>query len=291
MSTIITIIDIILTLLQILIIANVALAWLPRFNVYIPPYNPVVQFIYRVTEPMLRPFRAYGRVGMLDLSPLLALFTIGLVKQIIRGRSIASIVSLLIVLVIAFTVHEFAHAFVAYRLGDPTARNQGRLSLDPRRHLDVIGTLMVLAVGFGWAKPVPVNPYYLRGNPKTSMAIVAVAGPLSNLALAILAALFVRLIGLDFFPSYASFFIPSPGQLILAFIQLNVVLLFFNLIPIAPLDGFKVLLGFLPSQTAASFRKLEAVGPLILLLLLFFVPGLFTVLVWLPTNYVVSLLI
>jgi Zn-dependent protease len=188
-------------------------------------------------------------------------------------------------------LHEFAHAFVAYRLGDPTAKNQGRLSFDPRRHLDVIGTLMVLAVGFGWAKPVPVNPYYLRGNPKTSMAIVAVAGPLSNLALAILAALSVRLAGQEFFLSYSSFFIPSPRELILIFIQLNVLLLFFNLIPIPPLDGFKVLLGFLPSQTSASLIQWEPVGPLVLLLLLFFVPGLFTVLVWLPTNYVVNLLI
>jgi Zn-dependent protease len=228
---------------------------------------------------------------MLDLSPLMALFMIGLVKQIIHGRSIASIIALVIVLVIAFTVHEFAHAFVAYRLGDPTAKNQGRLSFDPRRHLDVIGTLMVLAVGFGWAKPVPVNPYYLRGNPKTSMAIVAVAGPLSNLALAILAALSVRLAGQEFFLSYSSFFIPSPRELILIFIQLNVLLLFFNLIPIPPLDGFKVLLGFLPSQTSASLIQWEPVGPLVLLLLLFFVPGLFTVLVWLPTNYVVNLLI
>jgi Zn-dependent protease len=291
MNYIITIADILLTILQILIIANVVLTWLPRFNVYVPPYNPLVQFVYRVTEPILRPFRAYGRVGMLDLSPLMALFMIGLVKQIIHGRSIASIIALVIVLVIAFTLHEFAHAFVAYRLGDPTAKNQGRLSFDPRRHLDVIGTLMVLAVGFGWAKPVPVNPYYLRGNPKTSMAIVAVAGPLSNLALAILAALSVRLAGQEFFLSYSSFFIPSPRELILIFIQLNVLLLFFNLIPIPPLDGFKVLLGFLPSQTSASLIQWEPVGPLVLLLLLFFVPGLFTVLVWLPTNYVVNLLI
>jgi Zn-dependent protease len=291
MNYIITIADILLTILQILIIANVVLTWLPRFNVYVPPYHPLAQFVYRVTEPILRPFRAYGRVGMLDLSPLMALFMIGLVKQIIHGRSIASIIALVIVLVIAFTVHEFAHAFVAYRLGDPTAKNQGRLSFDPRRHLDVIGTLMVLAVGFGWAKPVPVNPYYLRGNPKTSMAIVAVAGPLSNLALAILAALSVRLAGQEFFLSYSSFFIPSPRELILIFIQLNVLLLFFNLIPIPPLDGFKVLLGFLPSQTSASLIQWEPVGPLVLLLLLFFVPGLFTVLVWLPTNYVVNLLI
>jgi Zn-dependent protease len=291
MNYIITIADILLTILQILIIANVVLTWLPRFNVYVPPYHPLAQFVYRVTEPILRPFRAYGRVGMLDLSPLMALFMIGLVKQIIHGRSIASIIALVIVLVIAFTLHEFAHAFVAYRLGDPTAKNQGRLSFDPRRHLDVIGTLMVLAVGFGWAKPVPVNPYYLRGNPKTSMAIVAVAGPLSNLALAILAALSVRLAGQEFFLSYSSFFIPSPRELILIFIQLNVLLLFFNLIPIPPLDGFKVLLGFLPSQTSASLIQWEPVGPLVLLLLLFFVPGLFTVLVWLPTNYVVNLLI
>ena len=100
--------------------------------------------------------------------------------------TVAGIISRMVALVIAFSIHEFAHAWTAYRLGDPTAKHMGRLTLNPRAHLDVLGTIMVLIAGFGWAKPVPVNPRNLRHGPVAGMAMVAAAGPLSNLGLAVI---------------------------------------------------------------------------------------------------------
>lgn len=171
------------------------------------------------------------------------------------NRSPEEILALLIVLIPAFSVHEFAHALMAYRLGDPTAKNLGRLTLNPLKHLDVLGTLMVLVVGFGWAKPVPVNPSNLRGG-RGSLALVAVVGPLSNLAMAIVVALLWRVSG------YAG------GEfvryLILSFVWLNVALLFFNLIPVAPLDGFKVAVGWLPEALAMRWARTAQTGPLVL---------------------------
>jgi Zn-dependent protease len=226
---------------------------------------------------------------MIDLSPIIAFFLISLIQNFMLGRSIAQTIAFAIVLVIAFSVHEFAHAWVAYQLGDPTAKNQGRLTLDPRKHLDVLGSIMVLAMGFGWAKPVPVNPYYLRNGPKAGMAMVAAAGPLSNLILAIIAAIPVRLELIGTY--YTSQYFPNPQQIFFTFIWLNVVLLVFNLLPIAPLDGFKVVAGLLPYPTSESFRKLEPVGPLILLLLLFFGGGVFVSLITGPTNFLVGFLV
>jgi Zn-dependent protease len=271
-----------------IILARVLLSWLPMFGVRIDPYNPIINFVYRITDPVLRPLQRYSRVGMIDLSPLIAFFLISLIQNFLVGRSIAQTIAFALVLVVAFTVHEFAHAWAAYRLGDPTAKNQGRLTLDPRRHLDVLGSIMVLAVGFGWAKPTPVNPNYLRNGPKAGMAMVAVAGPLSNLALALVAAvpLKLELVGSYFTSTY----IPNPYQLVFTFVWLNIALLFFNLLPIAPLDGFAVLLGLLPYPASESFRKLERVGPLILLLLIFFGGRIFVALITAPTGFVVRLL-
>jgi Zn-dependent protease len=228
-------------------------------------------------------------MGTMDLSPIIAFFVIGFIQQILGGRSITQPIAFALVLVVAFSVHEFSHAWVAYQLGDPTAKNQGRLTLDPRKHLDVLGSIMVLAVGFGWAKPVPVNPYNLRNGPKAGMAIVAAAGPLSNLALAIIASLPVRLNLVEAY--YTSRFFPNPQELFLTFIWLNVVLLFFNLLPIAPLDGFRVVAGLLPYPTSQSFLKLEPLGPLILLLLIFFGGAFFRTLITGPTDFVVRLLL
>lgn len=272
-----------------IILARVIISWLPMFGVRIDPYHPVVNFINRVTDPVLRPLQRYSRVGMIDLSPLVAFFLVGLIQRFLVGqRSIAQTIALALVLVIAFTAHEFAHAWAAYQLGDPTAKNQGRLTLDPRKHLDVLGSIMVLAVGFGWAKPTPVNPYYLRNGPKAGMAMVAVTGPLSNLILAIIAAVPLKLglIGTH----YTSNYIPNPQQIFFAFVFLNVALFFFNLLPIAPLDGFDVLAGLLPYPTSETFKKLEPFGPLILLLLLFFGGGILVGLIMGPTRLVVTLL-
>jgi Zn-dependent protease len=146
----------------------------------------------------------------------------------------------------------------------------------------------VLAVGFGWAKPVPVNPYYLRNGPKAGMAVVAAAGPLSNLALAFAAAVPLRLGMVESY--YTSAFLPNPQQIVLTFIWLNVVLFVFNLLPIAPLDGFRVVSGLLPYPTSESFRKLEPIGPVILLLLVFLGGRVFNMLITVPTDIVVSLL-
>lgn len=184
------------------------------------------------------------------------------------NRSPEEILAFAIALIPAFTIHEFAHAWMAWRLGDPTAKDLGRLTLNPIKHLDVLGTLMVFVVGFGWAKPVPVNPHNLQGGRK-GMALVAVVGPLSNLALATAVALIWR----------ASGFVG--GEIVvntaLVFIYLNIALLFFNLIPFPPLDGFRVLLGVLPEGLAQQWARFGQVGPMLLFGLILignFIPGL-----------------
>ncbi|MBI2849390.1 MAG: site-2 protease family protein [Chloroflexi bacterium] len=175
-------------------------------------------------------------------------------------------------LLLAITVHEFSHAFASDRLGDPTARSLGRLSLNPLAHLDPLGTLMLLVVGFGWGKPVPVNPNYLRHGDKAGMAMVSFAGPLSNLVTASLFALVVRFRMLPWHPQPYGLW---DGRYILAdlvgsIIILNIVLAIFNLIPIAPLDGFRVLAGIFPRGLYSSMLRLEQYGPAILLTLVAF---------------------
>jgi Zn-dependent protease len=176
------------------------------------------------------------------------------------GRSQEQMIALLIALIPAFTFHEFAHAWVANRLGDPTAKNMGRLTLNPIKHLDVFGILMVLSVGFGWAKPVMVNPANLR-NGRRDMALVAVAGPLTNLLLAVVLALLWRVVGV----SDNRFLV----DVVLTSIGLNVALLFFNLIPLAPLDGFKAVVGWLPDGPSELWARTAQIGPFVLLGLIF----------------------
>jgi len=179
--------------------------------------------------------------------------------------TVAGIISRMVALVIAFSIHEFAHAWTAYRLGDPTAKHMGRLTLNPRAHLDVFGTIMVLIAGFGWAKPVPVNPRNLRHGPVAGMAMVAAAGPLSNLGLAVIFAAIWRMaaptiIGLG----VGAKLIPTPVDLLRELVILNLVLMVFNLIPLAPLDGSSVLRGVLPRQWAYQVERLQPYGPMIL---------------------------
>lgn len=165
-----------------------------------------------------------------------------------------------ITLVIAITVHEFAHAWMADNLGDPTPGRDGRLSLNPLVHLDPLGSLMMVFAGFGWGRPVLTNPSYLRPNPIAGMALVAVAGPLSNLLLALLAAIPVRF-GLLPLSGIS-------GQFMLEFVFLNFILMLFNLLPIAPLDGFKVALGILPPELGIHLQRTQQYGPLILISLI-----------------------
>lgn len=169
-----------------------------------------------------------------------------------------------IALIIAITIHEFSHAFMADRLGDPTPRSQGRLSLNPIRHLDPIGTLLLIFVHFGWGKPVQIDAYNFR-NPKRDELLVSLAGPISNIILAVILSLVIRIIPTNYL------FI----SLIVSIIQFNIVLAIFNLIPIPPLDGAKVLLNSLPSETSALWEdSLNRYGPFILLALVFLpLPG------------------
>lgn len=182
-------------------------------------------------------------------------------------RSIADFISLIVALLIGITVHEFAHAWTADELGDPTSRNQGRLTLNPLAHLDPLGSLMILFAGFGWGKPVPVNPYLLRTDPTVGMALVSFAGPLSNVLTAFLFALPIRF-GL-LHPTFPGRLLPSAWGLVQTIVFLNLILAVFNLIPLAPLDGYKVALAVLPRDWARKWQQLETYGPIILILLVF----------------------
>ena len=197
-----------------------------------------------------------------------------------------------VALLIALTFHEFSHALVADRLGDETPRRMGRLSLNPLAHLDPLGTLMLFLVGFGWGKPVPVNPLQLRGDPRSGMGLVALAGPLANLSLAGLFAVPVRLELVPWDSPLALPLHPDLGAIIAALIGyiilFNLILAIFNFIPIAPLDGFRVLLALLPRNLAYSFERTERYGSIILLLFIFF--GYFTGFLWLFLKYGVNLL-
>ena len=177
-------------------------------------------------------------------------------------------------LIVAITFHEFSHALFATRLGDFTARSLGRLSLNPRAHLDPLGTTMIFIAGFGWGKPVPVNPGLLRTGPRSGMALVSLAGPLSNVVVASLFAIPIKAGLLDSSVLGFSLFRGNTedlaGYVIGSLVFWNLLLAAFNLIPIAPLDGFKVALGILPREAAAHFARLERHGPSILLLIIMF---------------------
>ncbi|MFZ0548547.1 MAG: site-2 protease family protein [Candidatus Promineifilaceae bacterium] len=182
-----------------------------------------------------------------------------------------TIIAFVITALLAFAYHELAHALVADRLGDPTPRSYGRISLNPFVHLDLFGTIMLLLIGFGWAS-TPVSPDRLRGNPRTSMAIVAVAGPVANLLMAIIYAIPI-LIGLVHFAPSGRIF-PSPFSFLYIGIQINVLLMVFNLLPIPPLDGFTILLGLLPAEMAYQLAPLRQSGFIILLVVIFLLPNI-----------------
>ncbi len=201
----------------------------------------------------------------------------------------STLIARVIVLLIAFTIHELAHALTADYLGDPTPRNMGRITLNPLKHLDPFGTLLLLVAGFGWAKPVMVNPMNMRGNPRTSMAIVAAAGPISNVLMALLAALVFRLGLADFTLLAPAGF--SLGYLLSEFIWINLILAFFNLIPVPPLDGSKILFALLPGELVYRLRPLEQYGFIILMLVVFFFPTVINLLVGLPAQATLQFLI
>lgn len=180
------------------------------------------------------------------------------------GDSITSMVATLLAVLLAITFHETAHGFVAYQLGDPTAKNEGRLTLNPLAHLDPVGAFLMFVAGFGWAKPVPVNPFYFHGDRTKGMMLVSVAGPLTNLALSFLC-YFIYVAG-GAFPA-----LPFVSIFLRSMVTLNVYLAVFNLIPIPPLDGSKILAGFLPKSTAYQYlTTMERYGFLILMVLILF---------------------
>jgi len=176
----------------------------------------------------------------------------------------ATIISRIITLIIAFTLHEFAHATTANAFGDDTPRLAGRLSLNPIVHLDMMGTIMLLFAGFGWAKPVPINPYVIKRKNKAGLMLVSIAGPLMNLLLAIIAAIPLRFRLVEFI-NVSNSFLPTFGQFLLEFVFINIALFLFNLIPLAPLDGEKVLSYFLPASFQNTYAKIHQYGPILLL--------------------------
>ena len=191
-----------------------------------------------------------------------------------------TVISLLIslpVILFALSVHEVAHGFAAYKCGDPTARNLGRLSLNPIKHLDPIGCLMMLLVGYGWAKPVPINTRYFR-DPKKGMAITAAAGPAANLVIgtvsAVLYGICLAWYSFVFFSAESEFLIMLAywcTQLCFMSAFLNFVYMVFNLIPIPPFDGSRIALAFLPERTYFGIMKYERqimLGLLVVLLVL-----------------------
>lgn len=166
-------------------------------------------------------------------------------------------------LTVAITFHEFAHALAADRLGDPTPRLQGRLTLNPLAHLDPLGTLFLLVARFGWGKPVQFDPFNLR-HPRRDSAIISFAGPASNLLLAIVCSIALRLLLVSNGPPVTFFARGFLHPLIL----LNVVLAVFNLIPLHPLDGFAIVRGILPQEYARQWQELEPYGVIFLILLI-----------------------
>lgn len=195
---------------------------------------------------------------------------------------VLEIVLSLIAVFTAIVLHEFSHGYIAFRLGDPTAKMQGRLTLNPLAHIDPIGTILVPIVLvilrspflFGWAKPVPINPNYFR-NPYKGMFYVAIAGPLMNIALALgastigrLAILITPLSLLDG-RGFSAYFVRTIFFLLGFFVIINIILAVFNMIPIPPLDGSRVLTYFLPPEGKRVMMQLERYGFLIILALLY----------------------
>jgi len=212
-------------------------------------------------------------------------------------RNLNQIPIILPPILLALSFHEMAHAWAANRLGDPTARMQGRLSMNPLVHLDPMGTLAIIFFSIGWAKPVPVDTRYLS-NPRRDMFWIACAGPLSNLAQAALLGLVIRLIGrgvvMGGVNAFSTGMAMSLNESLLAMLWfgffINVVLAWFNLLPLPPLDGSKIVLRFLSPEATESYLQFGRYGILVLLLLVFAFQDAFWMILGTPVNLTMVLL-
>jgi len=202
--------------------------------------------------------------------------------------NLATLISRLVTLVIAFTVHEFSHAWTADIFGDDTPRSQGRLTLNPLVHLDPIGSLLLLLFGFGWARPVQVNTYTLERRSRAAPMLVALAGPLSNFLLALVVSIPVQ-VGLYQLTSRRGVIVPTLSQFIFEFVLINLLLMLFNLIPVFPLDGEKILYYFLPPSGQGFLLRLRRFGTLILIAMLFL--NIFEYLIFPPMQVLLQLLL
>ncbi|HEY8501030.1 MAG TPA: site-2 protease family protein [Clostridia bacterium] len=191
------------------------------------------------------------------------------------NQSLEQYILIIPVLLISLTIHELAHGYTAYRLGDMTAKEQGRLTLNPLKHLDPIGTIMLVVARIGWAKPVPVNPYFFRDR-KRGMMLVSIAGPLSNLILAFMG---IFLYQISFVTMYENIVrgssIVTYWLLFLSmFFSINLNLAIFNLLPVPPLDGSKILSGILPADKYFRFMQYERIIGMIFLVAVIVFPGI-----------------
>jgi Zn-dependent protease len=193
----------------------------------------------------------------------------------------------MIAFVIAFTLHEWAHAFVAWKLGDDTAKDEGRLTLNPIPHIDPFGLILILFGPFGWAKPVPINPLQFRGNKRLGIVYVSAAGPFVNLVLAVFFAVIYKAIGQSGLLIGMNEKLVQAIDLTLYFsVIINAALFVFNLLPIYPLDGFKIVRFLSPRRWDGFFYNLEIYGPWLLLLLIF-IPGVSGFLFQIPMSLLI----
>ena len=206
---------------------------------------------------------------------------------------IVSILLQIPIIMLILPFHEVAHGYVAYKLGDPTARSMGRLTLNPLKHFDLIGFAMMLLVGFGWAKPVPINTRYFK-KPKRDMALTALAGPLSNIILAVVFALLLRIMYavLAAFPPTSEFTVNIyfwTRELLMSGVVLNVAFAVFNMIPVPPFDGSRILFSFLPSDLYFKIMRYEQYIYIAMLVLL--VTGILNVPLRAATNFISEIIL
>lgn len=200
---------------------------------------------------------------------------------------IPTLFSRIVVLMIAFAIHEFAHAWTADHFGDNTPRSQGRVTLNPMAHLDPLGSLMLLIFGFGWARPVPVDPFKLGGR---NFMLTALAGPMSNLVMALAASSLVWVGLIPLVTTAPGAILPTAFSFLSEFVWINLLLMLFNLIPLFPLDGEKVLGYFLPPAGQDIMATLRPYGTMLLMVVIFIFPSVFGALIGRPLSQLYDLM-